>query len=68
MVRYKNGQISMKENENYMEIFRIPNPEVKGSEAFKWNDAAIDNVIDGSYFFTKDNVGFICEYDTTLWS
>ena len=64
---YSNWDIYMPDNhlgvENYMQMFRVPNPEIDGSAAFTWNDSARDNTIPGSDFFSIANVGFICEWE-----
>ena len=53
--------------ENYVEILNAPNPAFSSnSKRFKWNDISIDNTYPGeSEFFCLDNVGFICEYDSS---
>lgn len=50
--------------EQYVQIFRKPNPKVNGSKQFGWNDAFYDNKYpnEESFFQTK-YVGFICEYE-----
>ena len=51
-------------NEDYLQIFSRPNPHVKGSPRYKWNDITIDNVYSReSDFFLLEYIGLICEWD-----
>lgn len=50
--------------EDYLQIYRVKNPAVSGSQALKWNDAPVDNVIAGEEsFFSLSKVGLVIEYD-----
>ena len=53
--------------EDCLQILRLPNPALPGSQAMKWNDAPNDNSIKGEeVFFSLSHVGFVVEYDA--WS
>lgn len=50
--------------ENYLEIFRLKNPAVSSSQAFRWNDISENNTIVGEEsFFSLSKVGMVIEYD-----
>ncbi|MBQ7093943.1 MAG: C-type lectin domain-containing protein, partial [Clostridia bacterium] len=51
-------------NEDYVHIYNVANPAVRGSERFKWNDMFGDNTYPGEEnHFALKFVGFICEWE-----
>lgn len=50
--------------EHYLQIFRTDHPNENGDQAYGWNDAPENNVVDPKTFFGLHNVGFICEIGT----
>ena len=51
-------------NESYLQIYRLKNPAVSGSQALRWNDINNENTIRGEEsFFSLSNVGMVIEYD-----
>lgn len=62
----KNQPDNFRRIEKYLQIFRIPNPADPDTHAFCWNDAPIHNQLNRSDFFTTDNVGLICEWDSII--
>ncbi len=51
--------------ENFLQIYKKPNPRVPSSKPYKWNDITENNVFNGNemdYFDTKF-IGFICEME-----
>lgn len=51
-------------NESYLQIYRVKNPAVSGSQALRWNDINEQNTIQGeTAFFSLSKVGLIIEYD-----
>lgn len=55
-------------NENYIQMYRLPNPHNRQSDALgKWNDISNDNHISGEEdFFTTAYVGMVCEFDEPI--
>lgn len=50
--------------ENALQIYRLKNPAMSGSQAGKWNDAPSNNTITGEEsFFSLSKVGLVIEYD-----
>lgn len=50
--------------EDYLQIYRLKNPAVSGSQALKWNDISENNTIRGEEsFFSLSKVGLVIEYD-----
>ena len=53
------------EVEHYVHMLNMENPNVPGNKRFAWNDMFYDNTFPGEEgFFSLDNVGFICEWDS----
>lgn len=51
-------------NESYLQIYRLKNPAVSGSQALRWNDINNENTIKGEEsFFSLSKVGLVIEYD-----
>ena len=59
-----NNKHKQNSNEDYVHIYNVANPAVRGSERFKWNDMFGDNTYPGEEnHFALKFVGFICEWD-----
>ncbi len=57
--RYTDG-----ERESCAMIYKQPNPGVRLSQAYKWNDSYDDGNLPGQEdFFFTDNFGFVCEFE-----
>ena len=55
---------SAKGSEDYLMTYKIPNPVISSSQAYKWNDMYEDGIYPGEEnFFTTDLYGFICEWE-----
>lgn len=52
--------------EDYLQIYRLKNPVVYGSQSLFWNDITFDGVIPNEPFFRTENFGFICEWENEL--
>lgn len=51
-------------SESYLQIYRLKNPAVSGSQALRWNDINDRNTIAGEEsFFSLSKVGLVIEYD-----
>lgn len=66
---YDNWDIRQPDNgfgyEDYLQIYRKPNPRVPQSVKYTWNDITIDNVFNEREldFFNEYSIGFICEIE-----
>ena len=69
---YSNWDKNMPDNgegrqEDYLQIYRINNHYVNGSQAFKWNDITIDNYYSPQPdLFRTEHIGLICEWDSIV--
>lgn len=52
--------------EGYVQIYRVRNPAVSGSQAFRWNDISLNcttNSAEAAYF-NLNMTGYVCEWDS----
>ena len=53
-----------RDKEHYLQIYKNAHPNTANSQ-YKWNDSPNDNIVEPYSFFSKNSVGFICEFGNT---
>lgn len=51
--------------EDKLSIYRLNNPKHKGKSANYWNDLNDSGIVGSESFFGVENIGFICEWEST---
>ena len=53
-------------SEDKLSIYRLNNPKHKGKSANYWNDLNDSGIVGSESFFGVENIGFICEWESTV--